>query len=269
MATIASLLVTSKPLEPSRLSWITAGFRRIPLFMSSSAKAINQFSTGDANFNYLGILLTVTPAAIVIIGFLNTRVAGEDLGTKRTLQSTSIYFGIGAVASMGFFLIPVARHSVILAAMGWNPIHAMRIHIISGYAFFWFSIIHGITYVPVWFMDKNDGVYPSVRDQVVPGRVCWVGDQNYKTFFTVNDGKCRYQFFGLFYRNCGRRYSPFLYCYKPAICASVLLPFLLLVPHLGRDCSYLRHHLALVGGSYIYDPQYCHLPFHHVSNSSQ
>ena len=196
MATIASLLVTSKPLEPSRLSWITAGFRRIPLFMSSSAKAINQFSTGDANFNYLGILLTVTPAAVVIIGFLNTRVAGEDLGTKRTLQSTSIYFGIGALASMGFFLIPVARHSVILAAMGWNPIHAMRIHIISGYAFFWFSIIHGITYVPVWFMDKNDGVYPSVRDQVVPGRVCWVGDQNYKTFFTVNDGKCRYQFFG-------------------------------------------------------------------------
>jgi hypothetical protein len=51
-----------------------------------------------------------------------------------------------------FFLIPVTRHNVLLAAMGWSPIHALRIHIWFGYLAFVFMLIHGVMLVPVWFL---------------------------------------------------------------------------------------------------------------------
>ena len=71
--------------------------------------------------------------------------------------------------ALSFFLIPVARHNILLAAMGWSPMHALRLHIYSGYLSFGLVILHGVLCVATDFI-YGEG---SVLDQILPDSDCW------------------------------------------------------------------------------------------------
>jgi hypothetical protein len=54
---------------------------------------------------------------------------------------------------MSWFLVHVARHSIILTIVGWNPIHAVRIHIWAGYVAMIGAFVHSILWIIIWFQD--------------------------------------------------------------------------------------------------------------------
>jgi Ferric reductase like transmembrane component/Ferric reductase NAD binding domain len=137
----------------------------------------NQFGRGEPNFNAMAFWLAGLPMLLGVLCYIPVGLKYADLSaielglnmTKQRVESISYLFGWGSCMCLAFFLIPVTRHSVLLAAMGWSPIHALRIHIWFGYLSFVFMLVHGMMLVPVWFI-----YYPfPVYQQIVPDRKCW------------------------------------------------------------------------------------------------
>ena len=97
--------------------------------------------------------------------------AAEDgtNATKERIEEIGELFGWGCALCLSLFLIPVTRHSILLSAMGWSPIHALRIHIWFGYLTFVFMFIHGMMFVVVWFVHEPYPVYK----QIIPDPKCW------------------------------------------------------------------------------------------------
>ena len=140
-------------------------------------KKKNQFGRGEPNFNAIAFWIAFLPMVWGVLGYIpvslkysDEQAMEEGLNmTKERVEGISYLFGWGACVCLAFFLIPVTRHSVLLAAMGWSPIHALRIHIWFGYLSFVFMLVHGVMLVPLWFI-----YYPyPVYQQIVPNRKCW------------------------------------------------------------------------------------------------
>jgi Ferric reductase like transmembrane component/Ferric reductase NAD binding domain len=142
-----------------------------------ASKKANQFGRGEPNFNVMAIWLAVLPMTIGVLAYLPMSVKYADekaalegvSAMKERVESISYLFGWGSIMCLAFFLIPVTRHSVLLAAMGWSPVQALRIHVWFGYLAFVFMLIHGVMLVPVWFLYYDYPVY----QQIVPNPKCW------------------------------------------------------------------------------------------------
>jgi predicted ferric reductase len=146
--------------------------------VSESDRVVNQFGCGQANFNVVALCLVAVPAVASAVAYIprcfewaeRAATAKPQADVRRLqIEYLSYMFGWMSVMCLSFFLIPVTRHSVLLAAAGWSPVHALRIHIWAGYASFAFMLLHGAILVPVWFAMYE---YP-VWQQVVPDRRCW------------------------------------------------------------------------------------------------
>jgi len=142
-----------------------------------ASKRVNQFGRGEPNFNVMAFWLAFLPVTYICASWTPVRIQDSDEHaahdgldqTKVRVEWVSYLFGWMSTICMIFFLIPVTRHSVLLAAMGWSPIHALRIHIWFGYMAFYYMLIHGLMLVPVYFIYYP---YPVYR-QIVPHRKCW------------------------------------------------------------------------------------------------
>jgi predicted ferric reductase len=183
---LGALLLTTHKLPSWRMSWfqkIISSIRRHSIESADYGHDIaiqkkNQFGRGEANFDALAIWLVTIPMLVSIFAYLPLVVqSAEEYAVEEGLnvqqvqvEWVSYTFGWGSVLCLGFFMIPVTRHSILLAAMGWSPILALRIHVWSGYLSFILMMIHGIMLVPVWFVYYD---YP-VWQQIIPNPECWV-----------------------------------------------------------------------------------------------
>ena len=129
----------------------------------------NQFGLSEANYNYIAIFLVVVPPFAYFMATMDRRLIGEDVTNERKLRSVANTAGIVGVLCLSFFIIPVARHSVLIVAMGWSPVHALRIHVWAGFASFFWIMLHGILYICDWFLYHDE----SVLEQIIPGSECW------------------------------------------------------------------------------------------------
>jgi Ferric reductase like transmembrane component/Ferric reductase NAD binding domain len=183
-STASVLLLTNHKLPNWRLSWIQktlSSLRRhrddVAKYGHDIAMKKNQFGRGEANFNVMAVWLIVFPQIIGVFAYIpsslkyaDERAAEEGLNPMQLrVEYISYLFGWGSTMCLVFFLIPVTRHSILLAAMGWSPILALRIHVWSGYLAFIYMFLHGIMLVPVWFIYYD---YP-VWQQIIPNNECW------------------------------------------------------------------------------------------------
>jgi predicted ferric reductase len=187
-ACLCALLLTTHVLPETRWSWFHALVGTIRKHRPPTASdaeygrdlavhKVNQFGRGEPNFNVMAHWLVVLPCTFVMVaytvigfGWADADGAGDPQAVYRLgIEYTSYTFGLASVWALSFFLIPVTRHSVLLAAVGWSPVHALRIHIWAGYTSFLFMLIHGGLLVPIWFTLYD---YP-VWQQVVPNPACW------------------------------------------------------------------------------------------------
>jgi Ferric reductase like transmembrane component len=142
-----------------------------------ASRRANQFVRGEPSFNAMAVWLALLPVMLNMLAYLPASVkysdeadADEGVSAMRLrIEGVSYLFGWGSVLSITFFLIPVTKHSVLLAAMGWSPIHALRIRIWYGYMSYVLMLVHGVLLVPVWFLYYDYPVY----QQIVPDPQCW------------------------------------------------------------------------------------------------
>lgn len=162
------------------------------------ANKANQFGRGEPNFNAMSVWLVLLPMSLGVLAYIPSSVKYADTyaveegvsAMQLRVEYVSYLFGWGSTMCLAFFLIPVTRHGVLLAAMGWSPIHALRIHIWFGYLAFVFMLVHGIMLVPVWFIFYD---YP-VWQQIVPNRKCWSFTWNEETVNEIQP-QCAHVFY--------------------------------------------------------------------------
>ena len=143
-------------------------FRR---FQATSFSKKNQFGLGDMNFNMLACFLVTIPLCVYFYCSVARRLINPEteVSGQRKLTSVANTAGIAGVLALSFFLIPVSRHSVLLVALGWSPVHALRLHVWAGFTSFFFISIHAISYVIDWFAFHEE----SVWEQIIPDSECW------------------------------------------------------------------------------------------------
>jgi hypothetical protein len=203
-SSIAALFLTSAKLPSWRLSWFNKFFALLRGFGPSCFSRLrakvrtlfrdilsdadyghgiakkNQFAIGEPNFNAMAVWVVFLPLMLGVWAYLPAALAyaddevaehpEEDLNlTKLKLLRASHLSGFGGALAMAWFLIPVARHSVLLVAMGWSPVHALRLHIWLGNIAFMFVVVHAGLHFIVWFGFDDIPIY----QQFIPPKPCW------------------------------------------------------------------------------------------------
>ena len=196
-ASIVTLLLTSTILPARRLSWVNTLFNKLRGFRIMDAEhgaAIyrkNQFGVGQPDFNLMSFWLIFMPFMVYFATTIKPYLAYavDDVGnrvTETAVLYVSIAAGIAGTLCLSFFLIPVSRHSVLLVAMNWSPVHALRIHIWAGYLAYSFFFLHGIMIVGMWFKWAPGAVY----EEFIPPKECWSG-------VLPEESRCSWQWYNL------------------------------------------------------------------------
>ena len=199
VASISTLLLTNAPLPARRLSWVNKIFAHVRRFRIMDAEhgvAIqkkNQFGVGHPDFNLMSIWLILIPGTLLFCTYIHHTLHHardpEKLPEGVTVRQRSVEYvsytaGWAGSVILSFFLIPVSRHSVLLVAMNWSPVHALRIHIWAGYFAFFFIFLHSIMIVGVWFKWAPGAMYK----EFIPQKDCWSGT-------VAEESPCSYQYF--------------------------------------------------------------------------
>jgi predicted ferric reductase len=200
-ACISTLFLTNAPLPAPKSSWINRFFAAVRSFRVEDAKygvalsKKNQFGLGEPNYTMIAAWLVAVPnLALFIIWVYRTPeqatgfdfMEAEDL-RRRSIKRISNLSAIMGVYALAFFLIPVTRHSVLLVAMNWSPVHALRIHIWAGYTSFLFVTLHSVLHLVLWI--RRSSQIP-IHAQFIPSLHCW------KSEFSV-DSACYRQIYNL------------------------------------------------------------------------
>ncbi len=191
---LSLLFMTNVSLPYRRTSWFNILVNRIrPIRLQDaeearSIAAKNQFGVGDINFNHASVIFLVIPSVLFFIAAVDDRILKEDehFEPGRKLTIIADLFGLTGTVVLSFFLIPVARHSVLLVAIGWSPVHALRFHIWSGFTAYIYIFFHSLLYVVEWIM-YQDG---KVGDLLFPDKECFI-------FFMDDDfsDKCKREWY--------------------------------------------------------------------------
>lgn len=163
------LLVTDVALPLTRTSWFTKPIQSIRAIGGSK---LNQFGLGDHKFVAFFCFFVVFPILAYLIENIERRIIRpqeEPPTAEDNLHRMADYFGIVGSLALSFVLIPVARHNILLTAVGWSPALALRLHILSGYFSFIFIMLHGLLYVVDMFVYGKG----SIIDQAIPDAHCW------------------------------------------------------------------------------------------------
>jgi predicted ferric reductase len=187
VASLSTLMLTNAPLSMPKRSWMNRVFATIRNFNKGDVEygeaftKRNQFGNGESNFTMLAIWLVALPNVILFVVWACTSVhesQGFDFMEAEVFDRTSLkrvsnLSAIVGVYALCFFLIPVTRHSVLLVAMNWSPVHALRFHIWAGHTSFLFVSLHGSLHLFRWTgVSKQVPLYK----QVIPSRSCWTSE---------------------------------------------------------------------------------------------
>jgi len=123
---------------------------------------------GDPVIWFWALILILGPITIVLL-VVSTDESdnnGLDLWIRRFANVT----GYCATISLSFFMVPVAKQSPLLVAIGWSPIHALGLHVWAGRICWVMTSIHAILYI------LKFGFYPrhdKDTDTEDTGRFIW------------------------------------------------------------------------------------------------
>ena len=109
----------------------------------SSPPAVDGTSKGgDPSFDVYAVWMLLVPLTCYALSSIFGRWTAPS-GLDDKLSGTANSFGLTALVALSLGLIPVARHSILLRSMGWNPVAAIRLHVWSGRIVVVGSLLHG------------------------------------------------------------------------------------------------------------------------------
>ena len=121
-------------------------------------------------FDALSALFILMPCTLYFVAAIYRHLyahEGEMTMDKKVMEIANAG-GMMAMIALSWFLIPVARHSVLLSLMGWSPEKAIRMHIWAGRIGIGGVIWHGLGHMYRWYI-RNDGVV----SMLFPKAACW------------------------------------------------------------------------------------------------
>lgn len=181
---LSYLLLTEASLPNWRTSWVNKAVSSLRPFKLTDAEVAhsiakkNQFGVGDIDFNYASVVFLVIPSIIFTYATIDRSIfRDEELAPEGRLKVVADLFGLAGTIVLSFFLIPVARHSVLLVALGWSPVHALRFHVWSGFTAYFYVLVHSLLYVIEWFKYQEG----TVGDMLIPDKECFAfyADEEY------------------------------------------------------------------------------------------
>lgn len=134
--------------------------------------AFTAHKRGDLDFRQFSILFLVIPSTIYVFSSIHRHLHGKtttELTADYYLMEIGNSFGMLACVALSWFLIPVARQSPILNALGWGSNQAIQLHIWSGRIVFVGVVIHGVLHTCRWKFVSGE----SVVQMLFPPSSCW------------------------------------------------------------------------------------------------
>ena len=124
---------------------------------------------GDIDMNRIAMVFLAFPTTIYLLSIV-IRITNE---TEYTLQHRvrliGNAFGLAAIVSLSFWLIPISRHSIVLHVLGCNPIDATRLHMWAGRTCMVGTLLHTVCHLFRWAMLLNE----NVIQMFLPPPSCW------------------------------------------------------------------------------------------------
>mmetsp|Transcript_33416 Transcript_33416/g.67439 ORF Transcript_33416/g.67439 Transcript_33416/m.67439 type:complete len:793 (-) Transcript_33416:247-2625(-) len=121
-----------------------------------------------SNFDMVSFIFVVIPCLIYFVSGIYRHLYGHDLSREKQIKEVSNAGGQMAMIALSFFLVPVARHSVLLDLMGWQQEKAIRIHIWSGRMCILGVSFHGLGHMLRWYVINEKVIY-----MLLPETGCW------------------------------------------------------------------------------------------------
>jgi len=127
----------------------------------------------DNHYNviFLSAIIVIIPCftyfVTKILGhLLDFKSAGKGINHEKLAND----FGKLGSAAFSFLLIPVSKHSSLLAALNLGEVHMIRLHIAAGCVVLFGGIFHGLYYTYIWIELKGYNY-----QDVFPMKQCWSG----------------------------------------------------------------------------------------------
>ena len=185
MASLSSLLVVAKP-SPKPVGDASAfgggscnasytyvyGSNRCLCLLMLPCIIIQRFRqwVSRMGFDALSALFILLPCAVYFVAavYRHLYAHGEEMAMEKKVMEIANAGGMMAMIALSWFLVPVARHSVLLSLMGWSAEKAIRMHIWAGRIGIVGVIWHGLGHMYRWYI-RNDGV----ASMLFPKAACW------------------------------------------------------------------------------------------------
>lgn len=153
---------------------------------------------GDPNMIFINIILVLFPCLVYITRKVGGRLAEINFDLSYLPhEGIANDFGKASSFAMSAFLVPVARHSILLKSLGFDPRYGLKLHIFSGYVALLMGLTHGIYWAFIWiWLDEMEFW------EIFPPSECWT----WETLTTSNDEDdrgCSKQFVDLLGVFCG------------------------------------------------------------------
>eukprot|EP00554_Chaetoceros_debilis_P009555 CAMPEP_0194103584 /NCGR_PEP_ID=MMETSP0150-20130528/4011_1 /TAXON_ID=122233 /ORGANISM="Chaetoceros debilis, Strain MM31A-1" /LENGTH=837 /DNA_ID=CAMNT_0038790861 /DNA_START=104 /DNA_END=2617 /DNA_ORIENTATION=+ len=159
---------------------------------SSNMNMLSCSKRGDPNMNRINILLVLLPCLVYGMRSVGGHMADNGFEFNQSLHKhVANDFGKLSAFAMSAFLVPVARHSILLECLGLDPRYGLRVHIFSGCIAVVTGLGHGIYWFFIWMLVQKKEFW-----EIIPSGDCWT-----KTRHDHED--CSAQFVNLLGILCG------------------------------------------------------------------
>ena len=155
--------------------------RQLPPRLQVLIHAVRSLSGGDLNMDAFSFWFIFCPLVVYIAASLDRKISAlatdddpEHQTPEYRVMVISNIFAMAAIFALSVFLVPVARHSAVLAVLGWSPARAVRMHIWAGRIVVGGVTIHGALYLYSWKFLESEGWY-----LLIPPAQCWTDHENY------------------------------------------------------------------------------------------
>lgn len=134
----------------------------------------NKNKRGDVHWNQVGLIFIFIPLVVYLFSNMYRHLQGhKDYTYSKKVMEVANSFGMMAVVSTSFLLVPVSKQGPLLQLFGIDQIQVTCLHIWCGRIFVIGSILHGGLHMYRWDFNGE-----SIWNLIFPPAPCWTMDGN-------------------------------------------------------------------------------------------
>lgn len=129
---------------------------------------LNNNTRGDVHWNQVGLIFIFIPLVVYLFSNISRHLQGHDYTYSKKVMEVANSFGMMAVLSTSFLLVPISKQGPLLRLFGIDQIQVTRLHIWCGRIFVIGSFLHGGLHMYRWHFDGE-----RIWNLILPPAPCW------------------------------------------------------------------------------------------------